>query len=76
MEQNRLLIALKKAYHNRKQCDCGLKHEEEIKCKKSHWLSCFKCGISCCFDCLSESFQVKKISTLYFCGSCSKNNEN
>ena len=75
-EQNRVLKALKKANLNRKQCDCGLKYEEEIKCNKSRWLSCFKCGIWCCFDCLPEGFKVNKISNLYFCGSCSKNNEN
>ena len=74
-EQNRVLKALKKANLNRKR-DCGLKYEEEIKCNKSRWLSCFKCGIWCCFDCLPESFQVNKISNLYFCGSCSQNNEN
>ena len=44
-EQNRVLKALKKANLNRKQCDCDLKYEEEIKCNKSRWLSCFKCGI-------------------------------
>ena len=75
-EQNRVLKALKKANLNSKQCDCGLKYEEEIKCNKSRWLSCFKCGIWCCFDCLPENFQVNKISNLYFCGSCFKNNEN
>ncbi len=69
-------FALKKANLNRKKCDCGLRYEEEIKCNKSRWLSCFKCGIWCCFDCLPESFQVNKISNLYFRGSCSENNEN
>jgi len=38
-EQNRVLKALKKANLNRKQCDCGLKYEEEIKCNQSRWLS-------------------------------------
>ena len=33
-EQNRVLKALKKASLNSKQCDCGLKYEEEIKCNK------------------------------------------
>jgi hypothetical protein len=33
-EQNRVLKALKKANLTRKQCDCGLKYEEEIKCNK------------------------------------------
>jgi uncharacterized membrane protein YgaE (UPF0421/DUF939 family) len=33
-EQNRVLKALKKANLNRKQCDCDLKYEEEIKCNK------------------------------------------
>jgi hypothetical protein len=75
-EQNRVLKRLKKANLNRKECDCGLKYEEEIKCNKSRWLSCFKCGIWCCFDCLPESFHVNKILNLYFCGSFSKNNEN
>ncbi len=46
-EQNRVLKALQKANLNRKQCDCGLKYEEDIKYNKSRWLSCFKC----CFDC-------------------------
>ena len=46
-EQNKVLKALQKANLNRKQCDCGLKYEEDIKYNKSRWLSCFKC----CFDC-------------------------
>jgi len=46
-EQNRVLKALQKANLNHKQCDCGLKYEEEIKYNKSRWLSFFKC----CFDC-------------------------
>ncbi len=33
-KRKRVLKALKKANLNRKQYDCGLKYEEEIKCNK------------------------------------------
>ncbi len=74
-EQNRVLKALKKANLNRKQWDCSLKYEEEIKCNKSRWLSCFHV-VTGAVSINTESFQVNKISNLYFCGNFSKNNEN
>jgi len=71
-EQNRVLKALKKANLNRKQRDCGLKYEEEIKCNKSRWLSCFHVVTGAVSIVCRRAFKLTKYLTYIFAGASPK----
>ncbi len=71
-EQNRVLKALKKANLNRKQYDCGLKYEEEIKCNKSRWLSCFNVVSGAVSIVCRRAFNLTKYLTYIFAGAAPK----
>lgn len=63
------LSEIKRANKARREChlcEIDLKSDKENKTK---WLTCFRCGLWCCFSCLPTNLK-KAAASVYYCNSC------